>query len=142
MGGWYRQVMIDLADAMLAVEGGKGNCTAGVVMTELGKPVLPMDPKLGSIVEYEEGTIAQLREMMSDLDPLFPNTHREAMNRVALPNMGRGTNRPTDSARTTAEILERELGVGVKETHAPKAGGRLNRLARSLGELPVVAAAI
>ena len=123
MGGEYRQVMIDLADAMLAVDGGKGNCTAGVVMTELGKPELPMNPKLGSIVEYGEGTIAQLREMMSYLEPLFPNTHRGAINRVALLNMGWGTNHPTDSARTAAEILERELGVGVKETTRQKLAG-------------------
>ena len=37
-GGEYRQVMIDLPDAMLAVGGGKGTCTAGVVMTVLANP--------------------------------------------------------------------------------------------------------
>ena len=141
-GGEYRQVMIDLADAMLAVGGGKGTYTAGMVMTELGKPVLPVDLKLGSIAEDGEGAIALLREMMSDPQPFFPNTHREAINQLALITMDRGTNHPTDSARTAAEILERELATGVRETHAPKAGGRLNRVARGLGQLPVVAAAI
>ena len=141
-GGEYRQVMIDLADAMLAVGGGKGTCTAGVVMTELGEPVLPVDLKLGSVVEDGEGAIDLLREMMSHLEPLFPSTHREAINRLGLLTMDRGTNHPTDSVSTAAEILEREVAVGEEETHAPKAGGRLNRVARGLGELPVVAAAI
>ena len=93
-GGEYRQVMIDLADAMLAVGGGKGTYTAGVVMTELGKPVLPVDLKLGSIVEDGEGAIALLREMMSDPEPFFPNTHREAINQLALLTMDRGYQSP------------------------------------------------
>ena len=104
--------------------------------------MLPVDLKLGSIVEDGEGAIALLREMMSDLEPLFPSTHREAINRLGLLTMDRGINHPTDSVRTAAEILEREVALGAEETHAPKAGGRLNRVARGLGELPLVAAAI
>ena len=44
--------MINLA---LAVGGVKGAYTTGVVMTEWGMPVLPLDLKLGSIVEDADG---------------------------------------------------------------------------------------
>ena len=48
-GGEYRTVMTDLADAMVAVGGGKGTYSAGKAMTKLGKPVLPLDLDIGAI---------------------------------------------------------------------------------------------
>ena len=93
----------------LAVGGVKGAYTTGVVMTEWGMPMLPLDLKLGSIVEDADGGISLLREMMSDPEAFLRNTYSEAINRLSLLTMDRGTNHPSDSARTAAEILGKEL---------------------------------
>ena len=114
-GGEYRQVMTDMADAMLALGGCKGTYSAGVVMTDLGKPALPVDLQLGSIREDGDGAISLLREMMSDAAPFFPNTYLQAMNRIGMLAMNRGTNHPRDAARTVAEMLETELASGLTE---------------------------
>ena len=39
-GGEYRKVMVEQADAMIAIGGGKGTYSAGRGMAALGKPVL------------------------------------------------------------------------------------------------------
>ena len=46
-GGEYRKAMIEKADAMLAIGGGKGTYSAGVDMISQGKPVFPLDLRLG-----------------------------------------------------------------------------------------------
>ena len=83
-GGEYRAVMTDLADTMVAVSGGKGAYSTGMAMTELGKPVLPLDLNIGAITEDGEGAVALHREMMSDTELFFPNTHSEIKNRMGL----------------------------------------------------------
>ena len=47
-GGEYRKVMVEMADAMIVIGGGKGTYSAGTAMTALRKPVLPLDLQLGS----------------------------------------------------------------------------------------------
>ena len=42
-GGEYRRAMMENADAMVAVGGGKGTYSIGLAMTASGKPVLPLD---------------------------------------------------------------------------------------------------
>ena len=56
-GGEYRAAMTDLADAMVALGGGKGTCSAGTTMTDLGKPVLPLDLDIGAITADGEGAL-------------------------------------------------------------------------------------
>ena len=47
--------------------------------------------------------------MMSGPEAFLRNTYSEAINRLSLLTMDRGTNHPSDSARTAAEILGKEL---------------------------------
>ena len=141
-GGEYREIMTEIADAMVAVGGGKGTYSTGAVMTELGKPVLPVDLRLGSITEDGEGAVALHREMMSDLSLFLPSTHLQMNSRIALFSLDRGINEVGAVGRTVAEILEEEL----KATPSPKspvtAKRRLTKIRQLLKEIPKVAGAI
>ena len=85
-GGEYRKAMIDRADAMLAIGGGKGTYAVGTEMAALGKPVLPLDLQLGSTATDGDGAVALHREMTADPRRFFPSTHqgRGKQGRVAL----------------------------------------------------------
>ncbi len=72
--------------------------------------------------------------MMSDAAPFFPNTYLQAMNRIGMLAMNRGTNHPRDAARTAAEMLETELASGLTESLPIKTEGRLNGPVRALKE--------
>ena len=65
-GEKYRQLEIKLADAMLAVGGGKGTYICGADMLDVGKPVLPIDLKIGASVDDGEGAVLLHRELMND----------------------------------------------------------------------------
>ena len=56
-GGEYRKAMIENADAMLAIGGGKGTYSAGTDMMDQGKPVLPLDLRLGSATDDGDGAV-------------------------------------------------------------------------------------
>ena len=141
-GGEYRRVMVEKSDAMLAIGGGKGTYAAGTGMVVLGKPVLPLDLRLGSTADDGEGAIALHREMATMPDRFFPRTHHDVMNRVGLLSLDRGINDVEVAARVSAEMLAREL-----ET-IPLPGRRANAKWRVVGawrfakELSVVASAI
>ena len=74
-GGEYRKRMIDIADAMLAIGGGRGTYSAGLEMTAQGKPVLPIDLRLGSISEDGDGAVALHKRMLTEAEQFFPRTH-------------------------------------------------------------------
>ena len=63
-GGESRKVMVERADAMIAIGGGKGTYSAGTEMIAQGKPVLPFDLQLGSTVDDGDGAVALHREMV------------------------------------------------------------------------------
>ena len=94
-GGRYRQLEVGLADAMLAVGGGKGAYICGTDMLEAGKPVLPLDLKIGASTEDGEGAVRLLRELMQEPGRFFPRTgaapHRQ--DRYLIIESGRFTNR-------------------------------------------------
>ena len=110
-GGEYRKVMIEQADAFVAVGGGKGTYSAGTDMMAQGKAVLPLDLQLGSIVEDGDGAVALRKEMISAPDRFFPNTHQEMRNRIGLLSLDRGINDAGTVARVSAEVLARELSA-------------------------------
>ena len=141
-GGEYRTVMTDLADAMVAVGGGKGTYSAGTAMTELGKPVLPLDLDIGAIAEDGEGAVALHREMMSDARWFFPNNHSEVKNKLGLISLNRGLVEPESAALAAAEMLAGELRHDQPLPECTRSSGLLRRTWNILKELPVAAAAI
>ena len=141
-GGAYREKMVERADAMLAIGGGRGTYSAGEKMTAMAKPVLPLDLQLGSIANDGDGAVALHREMLSDPGRFLPQTHSDALNRIGLISLNRGINDAGAAAVAAAEILEREL-------RAPPAQGWRSRTSRPLvrawqfaSSLPPIAAGI
>ena len=110
-GGTYRKEMTERAHAMVAIGGGKGTYSAGVAMMKLGKPVLPMDLRLGSISDDGDGTVDLFREMLSEPCRFFPRTHSDVTNRMEMLSLNRGINDTAIVARSAVELLERELGA-------------------------------
>ena len=141
-GGEYRRVMIEQSNAMLAVGGGKGTYTAATKMTALGKPVLPLDLQLGSTADDGEGAVALNREMATETDRFFPNTHRDVMNRAGLLSLDRGINDAGTVAQVSAEMLARELEASPPPEQSADTKGRLVALWRAGKELSVVVYAI
>ena len=142
-GGEYRTVMADLADAMVAVGGGKGTYSAATEMIKLDKPVLPLDLEIGAITEDGEGAVALHKELMADPDCFFPNTHSEVKNRLGLLSLNRGLVGPEAAALTAAEMLSKELRDSQPRTsQSPHAKSLLRRAWRIVKELPIVVAVI
>ncbi len=141
-GGVYRKMMVDRADAMLAIGGGKGTYSAGKKMTELAKPVLPLDLQLGSIANDGDGAVALHREMLSNPDRFFPHTHEHVLNKIGMASLDRGINEAGVVALAAAEMIERELSDAPQRDWRAKAGHRLNVAWRFAISLPPVAAAI
>ena len=88
-GGEYRKVMIESADAMLAIGGGKGTYSAGTEMVSKGKPALPLDLQLGSIVQDGDGAVTLYRELTLDPGRFFPTTFQDSRNRLGLLSLDR-----------------------------------------------------
>ena len=142
-GGEYRAKMTKLADAMVAVGGGKGTYSAGTAMTALRKPVLPLDLDVGATTDDGSGAVALHLEMMSNTDRFFPNTHPEVKNKLGLLSLNRGPVEPESAALAAAEIISEEIGAAEPDPEQPiRPTNPLRRLGRALKELPLVLTAI
>ena len=141
-GGEYRKGMVERADAMLAIGGGKGTYVVGTEMAALGKPVLPLDLQLGSTANDGDGAVALHREMTADPQRFFPSTHQDVVNRVGLFSLDRGINDVGAVARVSAEMLAGELEVLQLPEQDPTAKVRLATAWRFVKALPFVASAI
>ena len=106
-GGTYRRVECELADALLALGGGKGTYIVGREMLALGKPVLPLDLDIGAFSEDGEGSLLLHRELQADPSLFFPSTHDRVMDRIEAVSFQENS---VDSvARRTVELLNREM---------------------------------
>ena len=141
-GGEYRKVMIEQADAFVAVGGGKGTYSAGTDMIAEGKTVLPLDLQLGSFVQDGDGSVALHREMISAPERFFPNTHQEMRNRIVLLSLDRGINDAGSVARVSAEMLARELSTNLPSDQPVHIRQRLATVWQGAKALPVLASAI
>lgn len=141
-GGEYRKVMIECADAMLAIGGGKGTYSAAIEMVAQGKPVLPLNLQLGSIVEDGDGAVVLHRELVSDPGRFLPNTHQAVKNRFGLLSLDRQINDPESVARVSAEILARELDAILPSDQPMNVKRRLTTALQAMKTLPVIASAI
>lgn len=141
-GGEYRKVMVETADAMLAIGGGRGTYSAGTEMLALGKPVLPLDLQLGSTADDGDGAVALHREMVSDPSRFFPSTYQEMGNRVGLFSLDRGINHTETVARVSAEMLAKELDAIPMSGHSAGVKRRLANARQTTKALPIIASAI
>ena len=141
-GGSYRSAMIEWADAMLAIGGGKGTYSAGTEMTERGKPVLPLDLRLGAMSNDGDGACALHREMMTDPGRFFPATSSSVINEIETLSLNRNITEVSIVVRTAVEILGRELQVGSIERGGTGLKRRLKKLWLSMAALPIVAAGL
>ena len=141
-GGEYRKLMIEQADAVVAIGGGKGTYSAGIEMMAQGKPVLPLDLQLGSIVQDGDGADALYREMVSEPSRFFPNMHQELRNRTGLLSLEQGINDAGTVARVSAEILAKEFGAVLSSDQPTRIRQRLATTWRAVKTLPILAAAI
>ena len=141
-GGEYRKVMIEQADTLVAVGGGKGTYSAGTDMMAEGKAVLPLDLQLGSIVQDGDGAVALHREMISDPERFFRNTHQEMRNRIGLLSLDRGISDAGTVARVSAEMLARELSTILPSDQPTHIMQRLATAWHAAKALPVLASAI
>ena len=107
-----------------------------------GKPVLPLDVRLGSIVQDGDGAVALYREMVSAPDHFFPRTSHDMRNRVGLLSLDRGVNDPGTVARVSAEMLARELSAIRPSDQPAPSRWRLATIWQAAKALPVVASAI
>lgn len=108
-GGRYRQLQYELADAMVAVGGGKGTYISGTDMLEAGKPVLPLDLKIGSSSEDGVGAPLLFREFMEDPGRFFPESEPEVIDKIETLSLDRGIHQPSVVAQRAAELLFSEL---------------------------------
>ena len=108
-GGRYRQLELELADAMVAIGGGKGTYISRTDMLEAGKPVLPIDLKIGASSEDGEGAVLLLRELMQDPGRFFPESEVEVIDKIETLSLDRDIHGPLVVAQRAAEILSWEL---------------------------------
>ena len=141
-GGEYRKLMVEKADAMLAIGGGKGTYSAGAEMIAMGKPVLPLDLQLGSSADDGDGAVALHREMASAPSRFFPNTYRDVRNRIGLLSLDRGINAAETVARVSVEILAKEFDAVPIAGRSTNVRRRLAASWQAVKALPVVASAI
>ena len=111
-GGEYRRTECELADALVALGGGKGTYSVGEEMMELGKPVLPLDLKIGALSEDGEGALQLHRELQSNPSDFFPATHGRVINQVESLSLQGGNHQAAGVAQRAVEILSRELHRG------------------------------
>ena len=137
-GGEYRLTMVDWADAMLAIGGGKGTYAAGTEMLEQGKPVLPLDLQLGSRVDDGDGAVALHREMATEASCFFPNTHADLANKVGLLALDRGINDVEAVARAATEMLAQELKAAPQTEQPTGIKRRLAAIGQSVKTAPIV----
>ncbi len=108
-GGEYRHSEQEIADALVALGGGKGTYTVGNDMLDRGKPVLPLDLEIGAFSEDGEGALQLYRDLLVDPMSYFPNTHREVMNRIETLSLNQSDHDVVSVAQRAVEILGREL---------------------------------
>ena len=128
-GGRYRQLQLELSDAMVAVGGGKGTYISGTDMLEGGKPVLPLDLKIGSSSEDGEGALLLFREFMGDPGRFFPESEHEVIDKIETLSLDREIHQPTVVVQRAAELLSSELerNESTQRTVIPKFLGLLGK---------------
>ena len=141
-GGAYREAMSEESDAMLAIGGGIGTYSAAQQMMDHGKPILPLDLKLGALVGKGDGAVSLHREMATNPEWFFPTTYNNVANKTGLISLDRGINNVDDVARAVAELLAAELQSAPPSERPAGVKERLVSAWRFVKELVVALSAI
>ena len=143
-GGRYRELQVELADAMVGIGGGKGTYVCGTDMLANGKPVLPLDLKLGASSDDGDGSVLLHREFVEDPGRFFPGTQSAIIDKIETLSLERGIHQVSDVARRAAELLSLELVQtgstprrGVKRVLGPLDYG-VGKIAKWVGVLRVI----
>ena len=125
-GGRYRELQVELADAMLGVGGGKGTYICGTDMLAAGKPVLPIDLHVGAFSGDGDGALLLHRELMDDPARFFPGNHESVMDRLDTLTLEREIHQVSAVAQRAAEFLASVLPLvkPVPAVPAPQSGMR------------------
>ena len=126
-GGRYRGLQVELADAMVAIGGGKGTYICGMDMLAAGKPVLPIDLNIGAFSGDGDGALLLQRELMDDPARFFPGNHELVMDRLDTLTLERRIHQVSAVAQRTAEILASELPMAKPVPAGPAPRSRIRR---------------
>ena len=126
-GGRYRQLQVELADAMVAVGGGKGTYVCGTDMLAAGKPVLPIDLHVGAFSGDGDGALLLHRELMDDPARFFPGNHESVMDRLDTLTLEREIHQVSAVAQRAAEFLASELLVEAQTPAEPAHRSRIRK---------------
>ena len=126
-GGRYRELQVELADAMVAVGGGKGTYICGTDMLAAGKPVLPIDLHVGAFSGDGDGALLLHRELMDDPARFFPGNHEPVMDRLDTLTLEREIHQVSAVAQRAAEFLASGLQVDAQTPAEPAPRSRLRR---------------
>ena len=121
-GGDYRNCLVDMSDGMIAIGGGKGTYITGDMMIDAGKPVMPMDIRIGASHEDGEGALKLLSEMKSDPKPFLPLRHEIVKTRLSTLSL-EGSCPPVQRiANEVADILKAELEAARDDSEGSESG--------------------
>ena len=125
-GGRYRELQVELADAMVAVGGGKGTYICGTDMLAAGKSVLPIDINIGAFSEDGDGALLLHRELMDNPARFFPSIHEPVTDRLDTLTLEREIHQVSAVAQRAAEFLASELPLekSAPAEPAPRSGIR------------------
>ena len=111
-------------------------------MVSKGKPALPLDLQLGSIVQDGDGAATLYREMALDPGRFFPNTYQDSRNRLGLFSLDRGISDAATVARMSVEMLAKELTAITSSDQPIGFKRRLAFVWQAAKTLPLIASAI
>ena len=139
-GGVIRGCQVDMSDGMIAIGGGKGTYITGDMMLDAGKPVMPMDIRIGARRADGEGALKLLSEMKSDPKLFLPRRHEIVKTRLFALSL-EGECPPVERiANEVADILKSELeGAAVDsedKVDAESENGGKGRLRALMGKIP------
>ena len=136
-GGDYRNRLVDMSDGMIAIGGGKGTYIAGKMMLAEGKPVMPMDIRIGASREDGEGALKLLAEMKSDSKPFLPTRHEVVKTGLSTLSL-EGECPPVERiANEVAAILKSELEAAPDDSDDSESQNGGEKRARGLmGKIP------
>ena len=133
-GGRYRELQVELSDAMVAIGGGKGTYICGTDMLAAGKPVLPIDLNIGAFSVDGDGALLLHRELLNDPVRFFPYTGTEVIDKIETLSLDRYIHQASVVAQRAAELFSKELAL---ETPLQRTGIRklLSPVDKAVGKL-------
>ena len=137
-GGTYGDWQADLCDGMIAIGGGGGTYQIADKMLTLGKPVMPMDIRIGSRHRDGEGAIQLLEEMKSDQKLFLPRSHQVVNTHLYALSI----EQPFWSTSKVADAIAQILAFEMEETNGPsenRKGAIRDFLLKAVGKTPQIA---